>query len=171
MIIEIVSVKLTDERGLGPLYRIEQQRDGLPWVHLVARSAVATDMELFGVDDPATVVDWHLHEALAPLSTEASAADRLAFEAQALTAEVLNARARLAGDALAQVAEVRRVADATRDKAREMKTAEIDALKATILVTNNDGLASLRNLVTGDKAGIDADRLTYRDRITNSVTT
>jgi hypothetical protein len=84
VIIEVVSAKLADEHGLGPLYRIEQQRDGVPWVHLIARSAVATDMELFGVDDPATVIDWHLHEALAPLDTEPSAADRLAFEAQAL---------------------------------------------------------------------------------------
>jgi hypothetical protein len=173
--IEIVSATLADERGLGPLYRVEQLRDSEPWVHLIARTAVATDMELFGVDNPATVVEWHLHEALAPLTTEPSPADQLAFEAQQLTAAVLTARAGLADRATeariaADLAEAQDAADTMRDRARDLKTVEIDQLKDTVAVAEDQGLANLRALVTGDETAIDNDRATYRDRITNSVT-
>lgn len=47
-----------------------------------------------GSSGNATVIDWHLREALAPLSIESPAADRLAFEARTLTAEAVNARTR-----------------------------------------------------------------------------
>lgn len=179
MIIEIVSATLTDEKGLGPLYRVEQLRDGQPWVHLISRSAVATDMELFGVDDPATVVEWHLHEALAPLAAEPSPADVLAFEAQQLNALALIARARLTSDAHRQAAEqsvtadmaaTQRAADTARDRARVMKASEIDQIRDIVVVADNPGLASLRTLVADDGNAVEAARRTYQKQIINSLT-
>lgn len=179
MIIEIVNATLAEEKGLGPLYRIEQLRDGVPWVHLIARSAVATDMELFGVDNPATVVEWHLHEAFAPLAVESSPADQLAFEAQQLTAVILTARAQLTVGTPDRPADTRLAADLVaaqdtaddmRDQARDMKTAEVNHLKETVTVAHDQGFAALCALVTGDTTSLDTDRATYRDHITNRVT-
>jgi hypothetical protein len=179
MMIEIVNATLTDEKGLGPLYRIEQLRDGQPWIHLIARTAVATDMELFAVDNPATVVEWHLHEALAPPAVEPSPADQLAFEAQQLTAAVLTARAHLAAATpdhpantrlAADLAAAQDQADTLREQAREMKTAEINQLKHTVTVADDQGFAALCALVTGDGHALDNDRVAYRDHITNRVT-
>lgn len=179
MNIEIVSAVLTEEKGLGPLYRVEQLRDGTPWVHLISRSAVATDMELFGVDNPATVVEWHLHEALAPLTAEPSPADVLAFEAQQLAAVALTARARLTADALDQadeqelvgdVAATQQAANTTRDRAREMKAAEIDQIREGVTVADNQGLATLRTLVTDDESAVESVRETYRKQIINGLT-
>jgi hypothetical protein len=177
VIIEIVNATLVEEKGLGPLYRVEQLRDGVPWVHLIARTAVATDMELFGVDNPATVVEWHLHEALAPSAIEPSPADQLAFEAQQLTAAVLTTRARLtagtpgqAAGLAADLSAAQETADTMRDQAREMKTAEIDQLRQTVTVADDEGFAELCDLVANDETAIDADRVTCRDRITNPVT-
>jgi hypothetical protein len=171
VIIEIIGAALSDERGLGPVYRIEQRRDGMPWVHLIARTAVVTDMELFGVDNPATVVEWHLHEALAPHAVEPSPADQLAFQAQQLTAAVLAARAGLA-DATAEprLAAAQDEADAMRDQARDMKTAEINGIKEAVTVAEDQGLADLRTLVASDETAIGSDRSIYRNQITNSVT-
>jgi hypothetical protein len=176
VIIEIVSAVVAEEKGLGPLYRIEQLRDGVPWVHLIARTAVATDMELFGVDNPATVVEWHLHEAFAPLAVESSTADQLAFEAQQLVAAVLTTRAQLAAGTpdtrlAADLATAQDTADDLRDRARDLKTAEVDQIKETITVTHDQGFADLCALVTDDATGLGADRATYRDHITNRVTT
>lgn len=175
MIIEIVKATLFDERGLGPHYRIEQLRDGVPWVHLITRTAVATDMELFGIDNPATVVEWHLHEALAPFTIEPSPADQLAFEAQQLTAAVLTTRAGLAHRTTetplaADLTAAEDTADAIRDRARDMKTAEINQLRATVTVADNEGFAELCDLVTSDENAISGERVTYLDRITNPVT-
>jgi hypothetical protein len=175
VIIEIVGAALADEKGLGLLYRVEQRRDGVPWVHLIARSAVVTDMELFGVDNPATVVEWHLHEALAPHAVEPSPADQLAFQAQQLTAAVLATRVGLADRATAarladDLAAAQDEAEAMRDRARDMKTAEINEIGETVTVAENQGLADLRALVASDETAIDGDRSIYRDQITNSVT-
>jgi hypothetical protein len=184
VIIEIISASLADEAGLGPLYRIEQRRDGQRWVHLIARSAVASDMELFGVDNPATVVEWHLHEALAPLTTDPSPADQLAFQAQQLTAAVLTARTRLTAatadqpaptrltaDLATDLAAAQDEADTLREQARELKTAEINHLKETVTIADDPRFAALCALVTEDTPGLDAERATYRDHITNRVAT
>jgi hypothetical protein len=175
MIIEIVNAALSEEKGLGSVYRVEQLRDGAPWVHLIARTAVATDMELFGVDNPATVVEWHLHEAFTSTAVEPSPADQLAFQAQQLASAVLIARAGLAaGTAETRLADDLAAAqdesDAMRDQARDMKTAEINEIREAVTVEENQGLTNLRTLVTSDEIAIDSDRITYRDQITNSVT-
>lgn len=180
MIIAIVGAALAEEKGLGPLYRVQQLRDGAPWVHLIARTAVATDMELFGVDNPATVVEWHLYEAFTSTIVEPSPADQLAFEAQQLTAAVLTARAQLTAGTPDQPADTRlaadlsaaqETADTMRDQAREMKTAEINQVRQHITVADDEGFAELCDLVTSDETAIDAERGTYRDQIANSVTT
>ncbi|GAB3459250.1 hypothetical protein [Actinophytocola sediminis] len=176
MIIEIVNATRAEENGLGALYRIEQRRDGQPWVHLIARVAVATDMELFGIGDPARVVEWHLHEALAPPTTDPSPADQLAFEAQQLTAAMLTTRARLAaglaaaGELAADLNAAQDTADGMRDQARDMKTAEISQLKDIVTVADDQGFADLCALVTSDESALAADRATYREHITNRIT-
>jgi hypothetical protein len=178
VIIEIVNATLAEEIGLGPLYRVEQLRDGVPWVHLIARTAVATDMELFGVDNPATVVEWHLHDALTPLAAQPSPADQLAFEAQQLTAAVLTARARLAAgtagwntmELAVDLGEAQETANTMRDRAREMKAAEINQLRETVTVADDEGFAELCNLIASDDDSIDTARVAYRARITNRAT-
>jgi hypothetical protein len=161
-VVEIVITNVTTatEHGLGPLYRIEQTRDGVPWVHLIARFAVAADMELFGVEDPMTVIDWHLHEPLGPFTIDASAADRLAFEAQANAAEVhFGLRQANVGDPAEDNPA------ATRDEARDLKIAEVGEIKATATVLDGAGLDQLRTLITGDQANIETDREIYRSSV------
>ena len=133
-------------------------------------------MELFGIDTPATVVEWHLHEALAPPATEPSPADQLAFEAQQLTAAVLTTRAQLAAglavaeELAADLPAAQETADDMRDQARDLKTAEINQLKETVTVADDQGFADLCALVTNDEPALAVERSAYLDHITNRVT-
>lgn len=141
------------------------------------RSAIAADMELYGVNDPLQVLDWRLHSyrgtpqpgAIPPSLTKAAQAQDL----QILTAYD---RARLAADPAATDAADdldQAEADITTFKAEacQLRDAEITAIKASVQIADDDGLAALRALVSGDAGAIETDRQHYCEQIARSLLT
>lgn len=188
MRVEIISTEITDEPGLGPCYRITQRTDLGFELFLLPRSAIAADLELYGVDDPLLVLDWRLHgyrgEPLPPGTIEASL--YTAAEAQQARVFALYARAHLAGATVGSEAEIsddlrakmtQEIDLAEQDvedlkaKARRMRADEIDAIRATVTIVDDLGLAALRTLVRTDAEYIDADRDLVRQQLAPSIHT
>src|SRR4051812_46812292 len=130
MLIDIIGVEITDEQGLGPCYRVAQRTELGIELYLLPRSALAADLELYGVDDPLLVLDWRLYgyrgEPLPPGLIEASL--HVAAQAQQAQAFATYARAGLAETAAQSTA-------VDVDRARieheiDQAEADIDPLKA-----------------------------------------
>ncbi|GGU84950.1 hypothetical protein [Lentzea flava] len=188
MRIEIIGTEVTDEQGLGPCYRITQRTDLGIELYLLPRSAIAADLELYGVDDPLLVLDWRLHgyrgEPLPPGTIEASL--YTAAEAQQARVFALYARAHLGNAVAGSETEIsddlrakmtqeidlaeQDVEDLTA-KARRMRADEIDAIRATVTIVDDLGLAELRTLVLTDAKHIDADRDRVRQQLAPSIHT
>lgn len=168
MDIRIIGAEVTDEEGLGPCYRIVQRsRLGIE-LYVLPRSAVAADMELYGVDDPLHVLDWRLHGyrgASRTPKTEPS----LPLIAQVQQAQAFAEYRRQAVDAhaLAEVdlAQVDAQVEQLRTEARRLRDAEVAEIKSTARVLDDDGLIALRALVLADAGNIEADRQRYRQQL------
>ncbi|MEV6711980.1 hypothetical protein AB0M48_08035 [Lentzea sp. NPDC051208] len=188
MRVEIIGTEITDEPGLGPSYRITQRTDLGIELYVLPRSAIAADLELYGVDDPLLVLDWRLHgyrgEPLPPGTIEASL--YTAAEAQQARVFALYARAHLGGATAGSDTEIsydlrakmtqeidlaeQDVEDLTA-KARRMRADETDAIRATVTIVDDLGLAELRARVLADAAYIDIDRDIVRRQLAPSLHT
>lgn len=179
MHIRIIGVEATDEQGLGPCYRIVQRSPQGVELYILPRSAVAADMEMYGVDDPLHVLDWRLHGYRSAPAPEPEASLRLVAEAQQVQAIAEYGRTQLdaglvAEDARTLAADVDQVddqADRLKAEARRLRDAEVAAINADVRVVDDDGLVALRALVLADADGIAADRQHYRQQLAESVTT
>ena len=179
MDIRITGAETTDEQGLGPCYRIVQHSPQGVELFILPRSAVAADMEMYGVDDPLYVLDWRLHGYRGTPAAEPEASLRLVAEAQQVQAIAEYGRAQLDAGLAAEdtrtladdVDQVDDEADRLKAEARRLRDAEVAAIKAGVRVVDDDGLAALRALVLADADGIAADRQRYRQQLAESVTT
>lgn len=188
MHIEIIGTEVTDEQGLGPCYRITQRTDLGIELYVLPRSAIAADLELYGVDDPLLVLDWRLHgyrgEPLPPDTIEASL--YTTAEAQQARVFALYARAHLAGAAVGDETEIsddlrakitQEIEQAESDvedltaKARRMRADEIDAIRVSVTIVDDRGLAELRSLVARDAEQIALDRDVVRKQLAPSLHT
>ncbi|KJK50268.1 hypothetical protein UK23_11385 [Lentzea aerocolonigenes] len=188
MHIEIISTEITDEPGLGPCYRITQRTDLGIELYVLPRSAIAADLELYGVDNPLIVLDWRLHsyrgEPLPPGTIEASL--YTAAEAQQARVFALYARAHLGGATASSDAEIsddllvkmtQEIEQAENDvedltaKARRMRADEIDAIRTSVTIVDDRGLAELRSLVARDAGQIALDRDVVREQLAPSLHT
>lgn len=188
MHVEIISTEITDEPGLGPCYRIAQQTDLGFELYVLPRSAIAADLELYGLDNPLIALDWRLHsyrgEPLPPGTIEASL--YTAAEAQQARVFALYARAHLAGATVGGEAEIsddlrakmtqeidlaeQDVEDLTA-KARRIRADEIDAIRTSVTIVDDRGLAELRSLVARDAEQIALDRDVVREQLAPSLHT
>ncbi|GGM65253.1 hypothetical protein GCM10012275_39770 [Longimycelium tulufanense] len=180
----ITAVQVSEEPGLGPCYRVTQETpDGLV-LYVLPRAAIASDMELYGIDDPLTVLDWRLHGSQDPAAPLTPDPDREpASISAALEARTLDAGREYAAFALhaghvpdEHRARVRRDVDAVTDHvtaakttAAQLRAAEIDQVKTRFRVAEDDGLAALRDLVADHAAEIDAARAEYRRDLITSI--
>ncbi|WP_424183860.1 hypothetical protein ACOBQX_18035 [Actinokineospora sp. G85] len=182
MSIKITGADITDEPGLGPCYRIVQQSPQGIELYILPRSAVAADMELYGVDDPVRVLDWRLHGYRSPASSAPTSAPAvslvLATQAQEAQAVAQYGRARLA-DGLAttrahslahDLDQVDAEADRLKVEARKARDAEVAEIKAAVSIADDAGLATLRALVLADVDDIATDRMRYREQLTAAIT-
>jgi len=176
MDITIIGVEITDENGLGPCYRITQHTDHGVELYILPRSAIAADMELYNVDDPVQVLDWRLHGYRGTPQPPGAIAPSLTKAAQAQDLQIITAydRARLAADPTATDAADdldQAEADITAFKAEacQLRDAEITAIKTSVHIADDDGLAALRALVSGDATAIHTDREHYCEQIAQSL--
>ncbi|MEU4444904.1 hypothetical protein AB0K14_03175 [Actinosynnema sp. NPDC050801] len=175
MEIRIIGAETTDEQGLGPCYRIVQRSPQGIELYILPRSAVAADMEMYGVDDPLHVLDWRLHGYRGARAPEPEASLRLVAEAQQVQAIAEYGRTRLTAEDTHSLADdvdqVDDQAQRLKAEARRLRDAEVTAIKTGVRVADDDGLAALRALVLADVDDITADRQRYRQQLAESMTT
>ena len=177
----ITHAEATNENGLGPCYRITQSSAAGTELYILPRSALAGDMEMYGVDDPLHVLDWRLYgyrgEQLPAPDAEPSL--RLVADAQQVQALAEYGRARLASGLVAEhtrasladdLDQLDTNADELKEEARRLREAEIAAIKETVHITEDDGLVALRALVLADLDDITADQTRYRAQLAAAIT-
>jgi hypothetical protein len=181
MQLTITHAEATNENGLGPCYRITQSSTAGTELYILPRSALAGDMEMYGVTDPLLVLDWRLYgyrgEQLPAPDAEPSL--RLLAKAQQVQALAAYGRARLAAGMVAEhtcalladdLDQLDTETDDLKDEARRLREAEIAAIKATVHITEDDGLAALYALVLADLDDITADQTRYREQLAATIT-
>src|SRR5882757_9643344 len=181
MQLTVIAAEVTDEPGLGPCYRVTQRSTLGVELYILPRSAVAADMEMYGVDDPLHVLDWRLYGYRGAQSTasENEPSLRMAAEAQQTQALAEYGRSRLAAGLVAEQAHSRLAddldqldteADRIKAEARRLRDAEIAAIKTTVNIVDDDGLAVLRTLLLADVDDFPADRTRYRKQLVSAIT-
>jgi hypothetical protein len=181
MQLTITHAEATNENGLGPCYRITQSSTAGTELYILPRSALAGDMEMYGVTDPLLALDWRIYgyrgEQLPAPDAEPSL--RLIAEAQQIQALAEYGRARLAAGLVAEhsralladnVNQLDTDADQLKEEARRLREAEIAAIKTAVHITEDDGLADLRALVLADLDDITADQTRYRKQLAAAIT-
>ncbi|WP_158852838.1 hypothetical protein [Saccharothrix deserti] len=177
MDIVVIGAEITDEQGLGPCYRIVQRSPQGVELYVLPRSAVAADMEMYGVDDPLHVLDWRLHgyRGASPRTPHVEPSLPLIAQVQRAQAFAEYRRRAAVGaehpHALVEVDldQVDDEIDRLRAEARRLRDAEVAQIKANARVVDDDGLAALRALVLADVENIAADRQRYRQQLGESL--
>ncbi|SDD86821.1 hypothetical protein [Actinokineospora iranica] len=172
MHITITGAEITDEHGLGPCYRITQRTDHGTELYILPRSAVAADMELYGVDDPLHVLDWRLHGYRATSPTHLDPSLREAVEAQRVQAIAREGRAHLAAGHATQprtlaadLGHTDAEVDRLKTHARRLRDIHTAAIKTDVHITDDNGYAALRALVLADANTIETERARYREQL------
>ncbi|GAA3890629.1 hypothetical protein GCM10022243_64380 [Saccharothrix violaceirubra] len=180
MQISIIGVAVSDEQGLGPCYRVLQQSPQGVELYVLPRSAVAADMEMYGVDDPLRVLDWRLHGYRGPSAPTFVPEPSLTFAVQAQQAQAVAEykRSRLVDGLDAShartladdVDQVDAEADRLKAKARKIRDAEVAEVKGEVTIVDDAGFAALRALVLADVDDIAIERARYREQLASAIT-